>query len=95
MERSGRTTLSYGALPRFQTVRPGIFTVDGLYETLAPHLHANVPREQRPEPKARYGMVTIRRYPGKEETYLIYDLQEITDPIFERAEENSTGDLFR
>ena len=93
VKRTGEAYLFYGSKPSAQIIRKGTFSVERLYDMLHPYLHPNMPKEEWPNPKSQAGMVTIRYINGKEEDYLIFDLQERTKVIFEKAKQNITGDF--
>ena len=84
---NGEATLFYGALVG-KAVKPGTFTVDGLYNQFKDRLHKNVPREMWPNPRAIAGMVQIRFVDGTQKDYLIFDDEELAKEIFRRAGEN-------
>ena len=91
--RTGEAYLYYGAGAQAQIIRKNTFSVEGLHDIFKPYLHPNLPREKWPNPKSQAGMVTIRYINEKEEVYLIFDLQELTKEIFEKAKHNITGDF--
>jgi hypothetical protein len=88
VERTGEAYLYYGAGPQSQTIRTHTFSADGLYHMFKEYLHPNVPREEWPNPKSQAGMVTIRYSDGTQGDYLIFDMQEMTKKIFEKAKQN-------
>lgn len=94
VKRTGDAYLYYGARATAQIIRKDTFSVEGLNRIFKQHLHPNLPREQWPNPKSQAGMVTIRYTDGKEENYLIFDLQELTEEIFKEAKHNIIGKNF-
>lgn len=90
----GEAFLYYGASPKTKVIKEGVFFSHDLYEKFKPYLHENVPRENRPNPDAVYGMVTLIYSDGSETTHLIYDLDTITKSVFIKANENIVSQLF-
>ena len=84
---SGETMLFYGALMG-KSIKPGIFTVDELYNKLKGRLHKNAPTETWPNPLSTAGMVQIGFSDGTQKDYLIFDEEEFAEGIFKRAKEN-------
>ena len=89
--KDGRASLFYGALPQNETIKNGTFNIKQLYDQIRPRLHPNLPREEWPDPKAKCGMVLVKIKGKEEESYLIYDEQEFTDALFDRARSNIVG----
>ena len=95
VKSTGEAYLYYGAGASAKVIRNGTFSAEHLYSVFRPHLHPNLPREEWPNPKSQAGMVTIRYTDGKEEDYLIYDLRELTERIFDKAKHNIIRDFYR
>lgn len=93
VKKTGEAYLYYGAAPSAKIISKNTFSVDELYGIFRVHLHANVPREDWPNPESQAGMVTIKYADGKEENYLIFDIPEITGRIFDKAKENIEGEF--
>lgn len=93
VKSTGEAYLYYGAGPLAKIIKNGTFSAEHLYTVFKPHLHPNLPREQWPNPKSQAGIVTVRYTSGNEENYLIYDLQELTENIFDKAKQNIIGDF--
>ena len=91
VKSSGEAYLYFGAGPGFRTIERGTFTPAQLYERLRSYLQPNLPRENRPDPSATYGMVTLIYRDKREATYLIYKAEEITSEIFAKANRNSSA----
>ena len=89
VQRDGKASLFYGALPQQQIVRKGTFDIDDLYKQLEGRLHDNVPREKWPNPKSTFGMVKIRFRDGRLKDYLIFDEGQFTTLLFEKARKNT------
>lgn len=91
VEAGGEATLAYGALPRTERVRPGVFDVRALHEELAPMLRPNVPREDWPRPGGQWGMVHVELGDGRSRAYLIRDAGQRVRTLFQRARANLIG----
>ncbi|PCJ31037.1 MAG: hypothetical protein COA90_07595 [Gammaproteobacteria bacterium] len=85
VSRTGEAHTYYGSGYKAKTLKKGVFTAAALYEAFSPHLHNNVPREQWPNSDAVYGMVTLRYSDGSETSYLIFNLNVMTERVFEKA----------
>lgn len=83
----GEAYLCYGALCREQML-PGVFTTEALFRQLKDHLQPNVPRSELENPEAECGMVTIRYVDQTEELYLICEVRELMEGMFEKANSN-------
>ena len=94
VKKTGETYLYYGAGALAKVIKSGTFSAEHLYNVFKPHLHPNLPREKWPNPKSQAGMVTIRHTDGHEESFLIYDLQEFTEEIFNKAKHNIIKDFY-
>lgn len=92
--RSGESYLYFGASPSAKTISKDTFSAEDLYETFKPYLHDNKPREEWPDRNSQSGMITVKFLNGEEKSFLIFDLNELTSAIFERAEKNVTGQWF-
>lgn len=93
VSRNGDAFLAYAAHPKMIPLAPGTFDVQALYEQLAPHLHPNLPREQRPDPEATYGMVQVRDDQGQTSHYLIFQAESWVGPLFQKARDNVQEDV--
>ncbi|WP_289282063.1 hypothetical protein [Methylophaga sp. UBA5088] len=80
--------LFYGAIPKYKKIKAGVFELQQVYELLKPHLQKNLPSNERPCPDAIYGMVVILYSDNTQESFLIYNLEEVTSTIFEMADNN-------
>ena len=88
---NGQASLFYGALPQSETIKSGTFNTKQLYDQIRPRLRPNVPREEWPNPKAKCGMVLVKFKSKEIESYLIYDEQEFTNALFDKARSNIVG----
>ena len=94
VKRTGEAYLYYGAKISAQVIKKDTFSAESLYKEFKQYFHPNVPREQWPNPKSQAGMVTVRYTDGKEDNFLIFDLQDFTEKIFDKAKQNIIGDFF-
>ena len=88
---SGEARLYYGARPQSKNIRKRMFNIESLYEQLVPRLYPNVPRENWPNPNARYGMVQVQFKGEGAITYLIFHEEELTNALFAKARRNIVG----
>ena len=91
VRRTGEAYLFYGEKASAQIIKKDTFSVEELYDIFKPYLYPNLPREEWPDPKLQFGMIIIRYINAEEENYLIFDLQKITEKIFEKAEIHISG----
>ena len=56
---SGEAALFYGSSPKTKILKGGVFFANDLYSKFKSHLHENLPREERRNPDAVFGMVTL------------------------------------
>lgn len=93
VERSGKAFLYYGSRASFKTIKKNTFSIDKLYKVFKNNMHANVPREEWPNPKSKAGMITLVYKDGTDEDFLIFDMPEVTQKIFDKAKENKSKDI--
>lgn len=90
VKRNGEAFLYYGGRPQGAVIKRGTFNIDRLYRQLRRRLHPVVAAEERPNPTAKYGMVTIFYKNKSEKSYLIYD-RKFAESVFEKARNNLVG----
>lgn len=92
--RSGQATLFYGSSPKIKILKKGVFVAKDLYYTFKPYLHENLLNDKGLKPVTVYGMVKLIQQDGSESNYFIYDLKELTDGVFAKANENVVDESF-
>jgi len=90
--KDGNASLFYGALPQSKTIKTEVFDITKLYQQLKPRLHPNVPREDWPNPQSIAGMVQVKIKDKGKSAYLIFDEQEFTKQLFDKARQNITDE---
>jgi hypothetical protein len=88
VQRDGQAFLAYGALPQLRKVKKGTFDIDDLYAQVKERLHDNLPREQWPNPRSRFGMVQVFWKTGMQKEYLIFDEEAFATELFDKARKN-------
>jgi hypothetical protein len=88
---SGEASLFYGASPKTKILKSGVFFANDLYVKFKPYLHESLPREK---PDAVYGMVKLIHHDGSESNYLIFELNELTESVFAKANDNVVQQRF-
>ncbi len=88
LNNSDEVYLFYGALPNRKKIKKGLFSINEIYDQIKDKLEPNLPREQRSQPNATYGMVSISYCNGTEKTYLVTGIKVLADNIFKKANNN-------
>ncbi|MCJ8311624.1 MAG: hypothetical protein HRU38_02820 [Saccharospirillaceae bacterium] len=88
LKHSGEIYLFYGASPKRKKIKSGLFSINEIYGQIKDKLEPNLTKEQRSQPNAIYGMVSVGYCNGSENTYLVTDIKILADKIFKEANDN-------
>lgn len=92
--KNGQAILYYGSLPQGESIKTGAFDAEQLYKQVKNLLHPNAPREDWPNPNAKAGMVLVKfKGDTKTTSYLIFDAEDFTKRLFEKARKNIVGEI--
>ena len=93
VRKNGEARLYYNTSVRHSIIKKGIFNTEQLYKYIKLYLHPTVPGEDWPDPKAKAGMVQIKYTNKNEESFLIFNPQEWTSKLFNKARTNILSEV--